>query len=108
MREFMISYGVVFNGALGDAKNEDRARRYSDLVMLAFTLGPAWGGNQPATFLKSDLDVDEVTRRFLPYLTHGDLVLVVQIKPERLVRYAGMLSDQEGFEAIFPDALEVN
>jgi hypothetical protein len=106
MNDFMISFGVAFDHRLGDRQVEDQSERRNALVRCAYTMGPAWGGGQPAVFLRSDLDADQVIGRFLPLMFDVDFVLVVQVAPTRAVRYAGQLFDEEGFEQLFPDAVQ--
>jgi hypothetical protein len=107
MNNYVVSFGVARRAYLGDEADDDHSKRTHALVAAAFALGPAWHGGQKAIFLRSDLSIDEVIARFVQLLQPSDLALVVQTAPERAVRYCGMRFDEEGFDAVFPDAIEI-
>lgn len=73
----------------------------------AFRLGPAWHADWNAIFVRSELSIDEATARLASVVSDSDVVLVAELDEATQTRFAGLIHDRAGFEAIFPQAVEV-
>ncbi|MCR5877825.1 hypothetical protein [Phenylobacterium sp. J367] len=102
----MISIGI--GSSFDNAGNaDDGGARYGDAVLAAFELGPAWQGAQRAIFLRTQNTVQEVAQHLLRVLDDRDLLVVIEIGDPANVQFAGNRFDEEGFDAVFPAAAEL-
>ena len=73
----------------------------------AFSLGLAWHGGQGAIFVRTNLSINDVTARILAVLQEPDLVLAVEIPFGADVRFGGTRFDEESFDELLPQAVEL-
>lgn len=106
MKTMMLSLGI---GSSTDPNGEcdDGSKRFRAAIVAAFQLGPAWQGGQKAIFLRTDKTIDEIVEHVGRAIDDRDLLLVVEIGSHAEVRFSGARFDEVGFEAIFPQATEV-
>jgi hypothetical protein len=103
-----LTFGIAVQVDQDGNVTDDGVERRLALTGEAFKLGTAWHGGQPAVFLRTELSIDEVMSRLLRTVSveSGDLIVAVEVGTGE-VRWFGSRFDEEGFDALFAHAVEV-
>ncbi len=104
MNEFIVTFGLALHSDLELKAEGEKNFRANALYKAVFALGSAWSGNQGAVFLRSDLNIDDVTNRLASFIQESDLLIVLDISTKSM-RAIGYVADEDGFNSLFPTAV---